>query len=96
MSELETITADARERTGTGGARATRRAGKLPGILYGGGNDPVPLNLDPLSVTKAYHQGNFMSTLVTVKLNGEAIMALPREVQIDPVRDHVIFLACSN
>ena len=90
MSELETITADARERTGTGGARAARRAGKLPGILYGGGNDPVPLNLDPLPITKAYRQGNFMSTLVTVKLNGEAVMALPREVQTDPVRDHII------
>ncbi len=90
MSELETITADARERTGTGGARAARRAGKLPGILYGGGNDPVPLNLDPLSITKTYRQGNFMSTLVTIKLNGEAVMALPREVQTDPVRDHII------
>jgi len=90
MRELQTISAEPRQRTGTGGARAARRAGRIPGILYGGGGEPVAIHLDPMEIAKAYHAGNFTSQLVSVALDGQKLLALPREVQTHPVRDHVI------
>ncbi len=90
MSEPQRLTAEHRSRTGTGGARAVRRAGKIPGIVYGGGQEPHAICLDPIEVTKAYHRGNFQSSLLTLDLDGTAIEVIPREVQTHPVKDNIL------
>jgi large subunit ribosomal protein L25 len=86
----QTISASKRDATGPGGARATRRAGRMPANLYGGGKTPLAISVDPLEVTKTYHQGNFLSTVLTLDVDGEATQALPREIQTHPVKDNVL------
>ena len=90
MAETQTLEAQSRERTGTGGARAVRREGKVPGILYGDGKDPTPIKLDPVDVLKAYRNESFMSSVLNLSVDGKDNQALPREVQTHPVRDHIL------
>lgn len=92
MAEFEIISASKRGTSGTGGARAARRAGKLPANLYGGGGTPLSISVDPIAVTKTYQRGNFFSTVITLDLEGETTQALPREVQTHPVKDSVLHI----
>lgn len=86
----ETLAAQARARSGTGGARAVRRDGLLPGIIYGDGKDPQPIKLDPIDMLKAYRRPGFMSSIIDLEIDGKAEKALPRDVQTHPVKDHII------
>lgn len=86
----ETLSAQARERSGTGGARAVRRDGQLPGIIYGDGKDPQPIKLDPIDMLKAYRRPGFMSSIIDLEIDGKAEKALPRDVQTHPVKDHIM------
>jgi len=86
----ETLAAQARARSGTGGARAVRRDGLLPGIIYGEGKDPQPIKLDPIDMLKAYRRPGFMSSIIDLEIDGKAEKALPRDVQTHPVKDHII------
>ena len=90
MRGLETLSAEIRNSAGTGAARAARRQGRLPAIIYGRGTQPRSISLNPLEVTKAYHRGNFLSSLVNVKIDNEEVLVLPRDVQTHPVRDHIM------
>lgn len=95
MSALTVYEAEVRSITGKGGARAARRSGKVPAVLYGQSKDPVALAVDYRLVLKEIHQAGFFSKLVEVKINGKAEHALPRDVQLHPVTDepmHVDFL----
>ncbi len=94
MANLVTIEAEVRAGTGTGAARAVRRAGKLPGILYGATEPPVPLTLDPRLVLRELHRGGWRSRIFELRLNGTAARTLIRDVQFHPVTDaprHVDF-----
>ena len=85
-----------RDRVGKGGARAARREGMVPGIIYGGDiAEPKPVSIAYRTLVKQYETGNFTNTLYMLKLGGEELRVIPREVQVDPVRDfpiHVDFL----
>lgn len=94
MTEFVAIEAEKRERAGTGGARATRRAGKLPGIVYGARQTPTPIALEPRAVLRELQRGGWRSRLFELTLGGETTRALMREVQFHPVTDapqHVDF-----
>jgi len=86
------LNVEVRERTGTGGARASRRAGKVPGILYGGGKDPVAIDLRAAEVVKAINAGKFISHLVQIEHKGEVQPVIPREVQFHPVTDEPLHI----
>jgi large subunit ribosomal protein L25 len=93
--QLTTITAEPREGTGSGAARAVRRTGRIPGILYGGEEGATPISCDLKEIATAAATGRFTSTLHQLKLNGKEHKVLPREVQVDPVTDrpiHVDFM----
>jgi len=78
------------ERTGTGkgAARQARREGKVPGIVYGGGVDPLPINVDFNGLLKRLKQGRFLSTLFNLKVDGhEDVRVICRNVQRDVVKD---------
>lgn len=90
MPDLQTISASKRDAIGTGGARAIRRAGRMPANLYGGGKTTQPISVDPVEIAKTYQQGNFLSTVLTLDVDGETTQALPREVQVHPVKDNVL------
>jgi len=98
MSQIETIPAVLRERAGKGPARATRRAGRVPGVIYGAKKPPVLIALDPRDLSRALRSGGFMATVYTIDLNGAKERVLPRDVQFHPVRDdaiHVDFMRVS-
>lgn len=87
MAELFTLTASARAGTGTGAARAVRRAGMIPGILYGGSKPAQPIAVNAKELKAAVSTGRFTSTLLQLDLDGTKERVLPREVQLDPVFD---------
>lgn len=94
MAEITTIEAEARERAGKGAARATRRQGKVPGVIYGAKAEPTLIALDPKQVLRELHRGGWRSRLYGVKVGAETTRALIREVQFHPVTDqpeHVDF-----
>jgi len=95
MAEAVELKAWARPRTGKGGARASRRDGRIPGIVYGDKSSPEIIDVDFKSISQHLHTGHFHTTVCMLDLNGTKIRVIPREVQLDPVRDfpiHVDFM----
>lgn len=90
MADIITLEAQPRDRVGKGAARATRRAGLVPGVIYGDKKDPVAISLDPKPLTRAFLKGGFSSHLVDLKLEGATHRTLPRDVQLDPVTDEIL------
>ncbi len=78
---------EVRSDTGTGGARASRRAGLVPGILYGGGEAPVAISLKQNEVLKALNTGNLIGSMVKISHKGEQQSAITKDVQFHPVKD---------
>jgi large subunit ribosomal protein L25 len=95
MAELTTIRAEARDRAGKGAARATRRDGRVPGVLYGDKKPPVLIAVDPREIGREVNKPGFFARLLTIEVNGGKERVLPRDVQFHPVSDrplHVDFL----
>ena len=89
---------EALERTGTGkgAARQARRDGMVPGIVFGGDNDPLPINIPFNKLFKMLKAGRFKSTLFNMKVDGhDDVRVICRDVQRDVVKDlptHVDFM----
>jgi large subunit ribosomal protein L25 len=95
MTEVLELKAWVRDRTGKGGARASRREGRIPGILYGDKTQPKTVAVDYRAVVQQLHTGHFQSTIFMLDLAGTKTRVIPRDVQLDPVRDfpiHVDFM----
>lgn len=95
MAEIITIAAEVREGTGKGSARAVRRMGRVPAVIYGGKAAPEIITIPFKELEQHMKTGRLMSTLVEIDLNGSSQRALPRDVQLHPVSDaplHVDFL----
>lgn len=94
MAQFSTIEAEARERAGKGAARATRRQGRIPAVIYGAKQAPTLISLDPKIVMREVHRGGSRSRLFEVKVGEDTTRALIRDVQFHPVTDqpeHVDF-----
>src|SRR5580658_1406227 len=94
MANVVTIEAETRARAGKGAARATRREGKVPGVIYGGKQQPNLISLEPRAVLRELQRAGWQSRLYEIKVNGDATRALIRDVQFHPVSDlpeHVDF-----
>jgi large subunit ribosomal protein L25 len=87
MADVVPMEAEARSRAGKGAARATRRAGKMPGVIYGARKAPSLIALDPRAVLRELHRPGWQSRLYEIKVNGDATRALLRDVQFNPVTD---------
>ncbi|MFT4716263.1 MAG: large subunit ribosomal protein L25 [Paracoccaceae bacterium] len=82
------LEATARVGTGKGAARQARREGLVPGVVYGGGEDPQPININFHVLLKKLKAGKFLSTLFNLKVEGnEDVRVICRNVQRDVVRD---------
>jgi large subunit ribosomal protein L25 len=90
MASFVTIEAEARAQAGKGPARATRRAGRVPGVIYGAHQQPALIALEPRAVLREIHRPGWQSRLYEVTLDGTPTRALMREVQLDPVSDQPI------
>jgi large subunit ribosomal protein L25 len=94
MAQVSEIKASARARSGTGGARATRREKRVPGVVYGDRGEPQMVALDQIELAILFGRGKFLSTLLDLNVDGTKVRVIPREIQLDPVRDtpvHVDF-----
>lgn len=95
MAGIRTLAATVREGTGKGAARRVRREGRIPGVIYGGGDPPEPVALDYRELNKLIYAGHFLTTIFEIDLDGAKQRVIPRDYQLDPVRDrplHVDFL----
>lgn len=94
--EIPDLIAEARTGTGKGAARQARREGNVPGIVYGGGADPLAINIPFNVLFKRLKSGRFLSTLFNLKVEGqEDVRVICRNVQRDVVKDlptHVDFM----
>lgn len=94
MSNI-TFKALKREKAGKGAARACRREGRVPAVIYGGKKDSVLLSLDPVELEKALNLSDFYESEIIVDLDGKTQKVLCQDVQFHPVSDmpiHVDFL----
>jgi large subunit ribosomal protein L25 len=99
MVELVAMDAQPRDRVGKGAARATRRAGRVPCVIYGDKKDPILISVDPKTLFMQLREPGFFIRQFEIKVNGEAQRVLPRDVQYDPVSDkplHVDFLRIND
>jgi len=95
MAEANTMAVTARDRAGKGAARAERRAGRIPAVIYGGKADPVMISVEPRDLQREMNAGNLFSTVYSLDVGGKNERVLPRDVQFHPVTDraqHVDFL----
>ena len=82
-----TLNVEVREKSGTGGAREARRSGMVPGILYGGGKDPVSIAVAEKEFKKALYTGKLLGHLVKLQHSGETQSVIAKDVQFHPVSD---------
>ena len=87
MPEMISLGAEPRLRAGKGAARATRRAGRVPAIVYGDNKEPVLISLEPLELARVLARPGFFNHLVEISVDGTTHRTLPREVQYHPVTD---------
>lgn len=95
MTAVKQIEASARAQVGKGAARAVRRQGLTPAVIYGGGAAPEAIALDANKTRLMIYGGHFLTTLFEISVAGKTQRVIPRDYQLDPVRDfpiHVDFL----
>jgi large subunit ribosomal protein L25 len=90
MSDIISITAEKRERAGKGVARALRREGLVPAVIYGDNKDPEGVSLSRKDFTKLYNTGRLMSTLLDIEIDGKKSRVITRDLQLHPVRDDIM------
>jgi large subunit ribosomal protein L25 len=94
-SSAKQIEATIRASNGKGAARAVRREGRVPAVIYGGGADPMAISLDFNGTKKLIFAGHFLTTVFEISVDGKKTRVIPRDYQLDPVKDqplHVDFL----
>lgn len=95
MGTVYELTATVRDKVGKGAARATRRQGQIPAVIYGGKQDALSIALSYWEVDQKVHGGGFFTTLAMIDVAGDKIRVIPRDYQLHPVNDrplHVDFL----
>jgi large subunit ribosomal protein L25 len=99
MSEQLTLSAEARDRAGKGASRAIRREGRVPAVIYGDKQEPLPIHVEEKALARALSTGHFMNTVVMIDVAGDQTRTLPKDVQFHPVTDrplHVDFFRISE
>jgi large subunit ribosomal protein L25 len=92
---VKELKATARPSVGKGAARAERRAGRVPGVIYGNNQPPLPISVDDRELRQRILAGRFLTTLFDIDLEGKKHRVIPRDFHLDPVKDfpvHVDFL----
>jgi large subunit ribosomal protein L25 len=95
MAATKQLAAVARSGIGKGAARSVRREGRVPGVIYGGGETAAPISVDFKEVHQLINAGHFLTTIFELDLAGRTERVLPRDYQLDVVTDrplHVDFL----
>jgi large subunit ribosomal protein L25 len=99
MSEISILAAESRERAGKGTARAARRAGRIPAVIYGDKKEPLMFTVEERLIKRELKRAGFFTRLYDVELAGKKHRVLARDVHFDPVTDaplHIDFLRVSK
>src|SRR5881227_700749 len=95
MATVNELSATARPKAGKGAARAVRREGRVPAVIYGDGKEPLGISLDFKELKQKIYAGHFLTTVCNLEVDGTKHRVIPRDFQLDPVMDnpmHVDFL----
>jgi large subunit ribosomal protein L25 len=95
MAETKSIAATVRSGIGKGAARSVRREGRIPAVIYGGGDPAEPIALDYRELNKLIYAGHFLTTIFEIDVEGTKQRVIPRDYQLDPIKDqplHIDFL----
>src|SRR5436190_659083 len=95
MATVKEIKATARPKAGKGAARSERRAGRVPGVIYGDSKPPITISLDYADLRQKIYAGRFLTTVYDLEVDGQKHRVIPRDFQLDAVRDnplHVDFM----
>ncbi|MEQ8322867.1 MAG: 50S ribosomal protein L25/general stress protein Ctc [Rhodospirillales bacterium] len=98
MAQAHPLNAELRDRAGKGAARAVRREGRVPGVIYGNKQEPVLISLDPVDLMKEYSKAGFFSHVYEIAVGGDKYKVLARDLQTHPINDlpiHVDFMRFS-
>lgn len=99
MSDLLTLSADARERAGKGASRVLRREGRVPAVIYGNKETPQGVHVEEKALMKALMTGHFFNSVVMIEVGGKPVRTIPKDVQFHPVSErplHADFLRISE
>ena len=95
MSKETNLDAEIRAESGKSAVKKVLAAGKIPSVIYGLGEDSLNIALDKISVQKEINSGGFLTRIISLNIAGKKSLAIPRDVQFDPLSDqpiHVDFL----
>ena len=95
MATVKELKATARPMSGKGAARAERRAGRVPAVIYGDNQPPLPISLDDRELRLRIFAGHFLTSIYEIDLEGKKHRVIPRDYHLDPVKDfpiHVDFM----
>lgn len=95
MAAASELKAQSRTGVGKGAARALRREGLIPAVIYGDKKAPLPISISYNEAVKRIYAGGFLSHTLVIDVDGEKHSVIPRDYQLDPVKDkplHVDFL----
>ena len=92
MSDITVISANQRDRVGKGSARAARRAGMVPAVIYGNKQPALGIELEARVIRKIIHEPGIFSRLLKIAVGGEEITVLTRDIQFHPVSDEALHL----
>lgn len=99
MSTVRELKATVRPKAGKGAARAVRRTGQTPAVIYGANQPPLNISLDQKEVRTRIYAGRFLTTLYDIEIDGKKHRVIPRDYQLDPIKDfpiHVDFMRLSE
>jgi large subunit ribosomal protein L25 len=95
MAAIKELAATVRSGTGKGAARSARREGRIPGVVYGGGEAAEPISMDYSALNRLIYAGHFLTTIFELDIEGRKERVIPRDYQLDVIKDtplHVDFL----
>lgn len=99
MSDVLSLSAEARDRAGKGASRALRREGRVPAVIYGMNEEPTLVHVEEKLLNKLLGTGHFFNSVVMVEVGGKTVRTLPKDVEFHPVTDrplHADFLRVSE
>jgi large subunit ribosomal protein L25 len=90
MSAVKELKATLRPKAGKGAARTERRNGRTPAVIYGASEPPLSISLDHVEIRTRIYHGRFLTTLYDIDIDGKKHRVIPRDYQLDPVKDYPI------
>lgn len=90
MATVKEFKATARPVSGKGAARAERRAGRIPAVIYGDNKPPLAISVDDKELRLRIQAGRFLTTIFNIDLDGQKHRVIPRDYHLDPVKDFPI------